>query len=72
MYVCTCVCIAIVVLTATAKKSDGYFNLYVMLSELHHSTPGTAKCAECVWYLLSNEAIEQLRKRVFTSSLSMT
>jgi len=50
-------------------KIDGYFNLYIRLSKLQLSTPGTINCAECIEYLLSNEAVEQLRKREFTSSL---
>ena len=44
-------------------KNDGYFNPHVRLSQLHLSIPGTIECAECVGDLLSNEAIEQLRKR---------
>ena len=47
----------------TLQKNDGYFNPYVRLSQLHLSIPGTIECAECVGDLLSNEAIEQLRKR---------
>ena len=49
--------------THTLQKNDGYFNPYVRLSQLHLSIPGTIECAECVGDLLSNEAIEQLRKR---------
>ena len=49
------------------QNIDGYFKLYnyVRLSQLQLSTPATIECAECLGYLLSNEAIEQLRKREF-------
>ena len=50
-------------LFSTLQKNDGYFNPYVRLSQLHLSIPGPIECAECVGDLLSNEAIEQLRKR---------